>query len=104
MPLLDVLTGWKSLPLLGDAMDETRAAHVSYGSESIHQHVDVVPVDRTEVAEAKLLEQDPGREERLHALFPFPDQRPYSGERAGGSVHNRPDGGAQSVVKGIPLN
>ena len=43
--------------------------------EDVHQAVDVVPVDRTEVAEAELLEQHARREEGLHALLPLPDER-----------------------------
>ena len=56
VPLFDVLACGKALPFLGDAMHEPRSIELSDGGKRIHEDVDVVAVDRTEVAEAELLE------------------------------------------------
>ena len=79
VPLLDVLASRESLSLLRDAMDKTGPGHVTYGGERVHQDIDVVAVDRTEVAEPKLLEQHSGREEGFHALLPFAHQCRHAG-------------------------
>src|SRR6185312_17445459 len=63
VPLLDVLAGRKSLPLLGDDVNEARAFHGAHRCERFEKKVDIVTVDRTEVAKAELLEQNAGREE-----------------------------------------
>ena len=63
------------LPFCVMHVNESRPAQVAHRSESVHQHVDVVSVDRAEVPEAELLEQNARSEERLDALLPLSYQR-----------------------------
>src|SRR5687768_2768802 len=104
MPLLRVLAGGKSFPLLGDDVNQTRTAEVAHGRESIDERVEIVSIDRTEVSEAKLLEEHAWSEKRLHALFPFL----YEGRDAGAlcrrCVQNSADGRTQAIVERVALN
>ena len=68
----------KSLSLLRDDVHEPRALHVAHRGERVDQRIDVVTVDRPEVAEPQLLEQHARREERLDALLPLPHQRAHA--------------------------
>ena len=70
VPLLVVLARRKSLPLLRDHVHEPRRAHALHCGERVDQHIDVVSIDRPEVAEAELLEENARREEGLHAFLP----------------------------------
>ena len=70
-----VLAGGKSLALLRDDVHEARALELAHRRERVDERVEVVSVDRAEVAEAQLLEQHARREERLHALLPLPHER-----------------------------
>ena len=80
VPLLDVFSRGESLPFLGDAVDQTRAAQVPHRRKSVHQHIDVVTIDWTEITEAQLLEQHTGSEEGFDTLFPLAHQRRHSGQ------------------------
>src|SRR6266550_6852507 len=52
VPFLDVLASRKAFPFLSDAMNQSWTAHVAHRGERVHQHVDVVAVDRTEITKA----------------------------------------------------
>ncbi len=69
--------------------------------ERLDEQRQVVAVDRSEIPEAKLLEEHPLREERLHALFPPSHQRRH---RSGGTIGDSSDDIAQPVVQGIALD
>ncbi len=58
--------------------------------ERVEQRIDVVAVDRAEVAEAELLEQHARREERLDALLPLPHERADARQRPGASSTSSP--------------
>jgi hypothetical protein len=104
VPFLDVLAGGEALPLLRDHVDESRAAHRAHGGERVDERIDVVPVDRTEVAEAELLEEDARREERLDALLPLPHERPDGGERPRRVIGEVADGRPHAVVERVALD
>ena len=59
----------EAFALFGDHMDEARALERLHDVERVQHLLDVVPVDRPEVAEAQLLEQHARRPEVLDALF-----------------------------------
>src|SRR5215208_7474699 len=94
VPLLRVLTGRESTPFLGDDVHEPWPLHLAHGAEGVHQRVDVVTLDRTEIPEAELLEEHTGGEEILHALLPLPDERRDTGERPRRVVDHRANGAA----------
>ena len=104
MPLLDVLSSRKSLPFLGDAVNQTRAAQVPHGSERVHQHIDVVAIDGTEIAKPQLLEKHSRSEKRLHALFPLSHQSRHSGEGTGCGVDNAANRGTNAIVERVALD
>ena len=101
MPLFRVLAGRESLPLLRDHVYEARRLQVAHGGQCVHQRIDVVAIDRTEVAEAKFLEQHAGREERLHAFLPLAHQRTDGARHAVDQVADR---AAHTIVERIALH
>ena len=104
MPLLTMISGGKSLAFLGDHMDQSRRVHRAHRRERLEQGIEIVSVDRAEVAEAKLFEQHARRQQRLHALFPFPHERTHAGKGGRGVVHQIANPRAQPVVQRIALN
>ena len=97
------LAGGKAFALLRDDVHEARPAHLAHGGERVDQRVDVVAVDRAEVAEAELLEQHARREEGLHALLPLPHD--VSDRRAAGRCRRAsPIFDAHAVVERIALD
>ena len=54
VPFLDVLPGGEPFALLRDDVYETRSRQVAHGLERLHEHPDVVPVDRAEISEPEL--------------------------------------------------
>src|SRR5688500_14429643 len=103
MPLLAVLARRKTFPLLCDDVHEPWSAELSNGDERVHQHVDVVSVDRTEVAEPKLLEQDAGSQKRLQTFFPLSYQRAHTEPFCGLRFDSGTDRGPEPVVERIAL-
>ncbi len=103
MPLLPrrMLAGGKSLALLRDHVHEARTGHLADRREGVHERVDVVAVDRAEVAEPQLLEQDAGGEERLDTLLPLADDRR---DRRRRRLQQLADLVAQAVVERVPLD
>ena len=71
VPLLPVRLGeGEALPLLGEHVDHARPVHGRARSARVSQQLlEVVAVDRAEVAEAQLLEEHPVGEEVLDALL-----------------------------------
>src|SRR4029077_6068479 len=79
MPLLPVLLGvGESLPLLRHDVDHAWPAEAADERERLAELLDVVAVDRAEVAEPELLEQHAPGEEVLGALFEVPGEVHYA--------------------------
>src|SRR4051794_29485624 len=104
MPLLCVFAGRKALSLLSDHVNEARSGEVANRCERIDQRIDVVSIDRAEVSEAELFEENAGSEERLDALFPFSDDRRDTAAFCRSRVHDAANSGPKSIVKRIALN
>src|SRR5438552_12201454 len=74
--LLQVRLGeWEALSLLRDHMHDTRALERLHELEGLHHLLDVVPIDRPEVAEPELLEQHPPRPQGLDPPLDRPGER-----------------------------
>jgi hypothetical protein len=61
-----------TVALLRDHVQELRPLEQLHVGECLRQHVDVVPVDRTDIVEAEFLEQGAGQHHALHVLFHAP--------------------------------
>ena len=59
-----------TVALLRDHVQELRPLERLHVGECLCQHVDVVPVDRTDIVEAEFLEQRARQHHALHVLFP----------------------------------
>src|SRR5256714_11108734 len=103
VPLLNVLSRREPLPFLRDAMDKAGPFQLLYRRESVHQRVDVMAVDGTEIPEAKLLKENARSEESLHAFLPFPDQRADTGERAGRGIYDGANSGSDAIIQRVSL-
>jgi hypothetical protein len=90
--------------LFGDDVDEPRPLHLANGGERVDERIDVVAVDRTEIPEAELLEEDARGQEVLDALLPLPHERRDPGERRRGIVDHRADCAAQSIIERVALH
>ena len=79
VPFLDVLARREPLCPLRETRNEAPSGTHGSPREGVHQRVDVVAVDRAEVAKAELLEQHAGREKLFIALLRTHDR---AGQRA----------------------
>src|SRR4051812_7829753 len=102
MPLLSggMFTRPEAPSLLRDDVHQGRTSQRTHRGERVDQCVDVVTVDRPEVAEAELLEQHAWREEGFHTLLPLPHQRAHGA----GVVDDIADLGAYAIVERVALN
>ena len=73
-----------ALALLGHALDEDGAVVGLGRLEGLDERLDVVAVDRADVADAELLEDEPGEEDLLGQLLEGPAGLDHGLGRAGG--------------------
>ena len=103
VPLDRILLGrLVALPLLGDQVNQHRAAHPADPPQRVDHRVDVVSVERPEVAEPQLLEEHAGNEEVLHALLELArGGLHHVGDARGDTLHQLADLIADPVVERV---
>ncbi len=67
--LLLLLGVLQAFALRGDGVEENGSTQRSHVLQRVHHDADVVPIERTKVAQAELFEEHSGRHDVLHTLF-----------------------------------
>ena len=72
MPLEGILLGGlEPFPLLGQDVNQDGATHVLHGAQTLHQGIQVMPLNGPYIPETQLLEEHARHEDILHALIHF---------------------------------